>query len=70
MLVNKIKIHNNNPKRKEFNSRSINQSISNQMSALLKEVLALTVKNEAALWKAVEQKVLSGLPTLATPELV
>lgn len=40
------------------------------MSALLKEVLALTAKNEAALWKAVEQKVLSGLPSLATSEFV
>lgn len=40
------------------------------MSALLKEVLALTAKNEAAVWKAVEQKVLSGLPSLATAELV
>lgn len=40
------------------------------MSALLKEVLALTIKNEAALWRTVEQKVLTGLPSLATSELV
>jgi hypothetical protein len=40
------------------------------MSAILKEVLALTLKNEAAIWRTVEQKVISGLPQLATPELV
>nr|8B6H_EC Chain EC, COXTT27 [Tetrahymena thermophila SB210]8B6H_Ec Chain Ec, COXTT27 [Tetrahymena thermophila SB210]8BQS_EC Chain EC, COXTT27 [Tetrahymena thermophila SB210]8BQS_Ec Chain Ec, COXTT27 [Tetrahymena thermophila SB210]8GYM_C Chain C, COXTT3 [Tetrahymena thermophila SB210]8GYM_c Chain c, COXTT3 [Tetrahymena thermophila SB210]8GZU_02 Chain 02, COXTT3 [Tetrahymena thermophila SB210]8GZU_57 Chain 57, COXTT3 [Tetrahymena thermophila SB210]8GZU_C Chain C, COXTT3 [Tetrahymena thermophila SB21 len=40
------------------------------MSALLKEILALTVKSEAALWKGAEQKVLSGLNNLAKTELV
>lgn len=40
------------------------------MSALLKEVLALTLKSEAALWKGAEQKVLSGLTNLARAELV
>ncbi|KAL4500327.1 hypothetical protein ABPG72_003278 [Tetrahymena utriculariae] len=40
------------------------------MSGLLKEILALTVKSEAALWKGAEQKVLSGLNNLAKTELV
>lgn len=40
------------------------------MSALLKEVLALTAKSEAAIWTAVEQKVLSSLAQIARPDLV